>query len=663
MKQKLLLKSLVLLFALITGSTSVWADDVVGTINFGSASGSTNINSASVTGNDSQGNEWTITTEGTTSFTPNASYAQVGSGSKPAKSITFTTTLPSSQTIKAFSAKFGGFSATAGDVTLKVGSTTVGSGNLDATNDVIVSATNTTTSGTVLTVTVTGISKGVKCYYISYTYESSALSSNATFANKTPSVDWPTNTTYKQTATTAEGYAGTAGASVTYSIGSTNTCGATINASTGEVSFTKGGTVIVNATAAEIAGQFSQSSDSYTLTVNDVRSNATLSWSESSVEIFKDAASYTLPTLNNPNSLEVNYEVEGTDGLASVTPAGVVTVNTGTVGTATVKAIFAGNNSYKPKTVSYTIDVVDPSVKGTKYNPYTVTEVRAVSTSTTISDVYVEGWIVGYVNSTYNFTNNESDFKNTNWAIADSKSETDKDKTAPVQISGTPTQTNYGLSNHPELVGAKVLIKGDITKYFDVSGVKYLDEISIVSVPATINSTYEWATFSYNKPLDFTGTGVSAYIVTGFEGSAVTKTRVYKVPANTGLLLNGTTDNIPLATGDLNDVSANKMVAVTTATTISKVDGKTRYVLADKGGKAMFLSINAIAANIPAGKAYLEIDGDGARELYFDDTTVINALENATKIDNGAIYDLSGRRVENPTKGIYIINGKKVIFK
>ena len=89
MKQKLLLKTMLLLFALIAGSSSVWAADVVGTINFGSASGRTAINSTSVTGDDSQGNEWTITTVMTqTSFTQNASYSQVGASSKPATSIT-----------------------------------------------------------------------------------------------------------------------------------------------------------------------------------------------------------------------------------------------------------------------------------------------------------------------------------------------------------------------------------------------------------------------------------------------------------------------------------------------------------------------------------------------------------------------------------------------
>ena len=166
------------LFKLITLTTfltltipNAWGATETGTITFGT--NNVKINAASVTGDDDLENTWTITTVGTTSFTTNAAYYQVGSSSKPATSITFTTTLPSTQTITAFSAKFGGFSGTAGTVTLKVGDTSVGTDSLNAANDVTVSATNTTTSGTVLTVTVTEISKGVKCYYISYSYETS----------------------------------------------------------------------------------------------------------------------------------------------------------------------------------------------------------------------------------------------------------------------------------------------------------------------------------------------------------------------------------------------------------------------------------------------------------------------------------------------------------
>ena len=160
---------MLLLCALIVGSGTMWAD-TTGTINFGSSTGYTNVNTSPKTGNDSQGIEWTVTTVGTTSFTPNSSYAQIGSGSKPATSITFTATIAATDVnVKSFSAKFGGFNNTAGTVTLKVGDTSVGSGSLNASSDVTVSSTKAQV-GTTLTVTVTGISKGVKAYYISYTY-------------------------------------------------------------------------------------------------------------------------------------------------------------------------------------------------------------------------------------------------------------------------------------------------------------------------------------------------------------------------------------------------------------------------------------------------------------------------------------------------------------
>ena len=679
MKQKLLLKSMLLLFALIAGSSSVWAAEVTGTINFGSADGSTKIQGASSsgegtvtytdTGNDSQGNTWTITTVSSTgkSFTQNASYSQVGAAKKPATSITFTTTLPSSQTIKAFSAKFGGFDGTAGDVTLKVGDTSVGTGTLNGTSDVTVSATNTTTAGTVLTVTVTNIAKGVKCYYISYTYESSGLSSNATFANKTPSVNWPTNTTYTQAATTAAGYTG----AVTYAIGGTNTCEATINASTGEVSFTKGGTVVVNATAEEVAGQFTQSSDSYTLTVNDVRTAATLSWSENSVEIFKDAASYTLPTLNNPNSLDVTYTVEGTTGLASVTSAGVVTVNTGTVGTATVKASFAGNNSYKPKTATYTINVVDPTVKGSKYNPYTVADVEGQATATTFgNDIYVTGYIVGSVSSNKCYKTKTSSLVDTNLLLADSPDisfsegadvNSNSDGMIPVELPSGTIRTNWGPKSN-NVIGYKVLLKGNALAYFSTNAIKGTSEISAVSIPITPAKTYTTLTSKYN--LDFTGLGLEAYIVkdNDLSDNAVTMTQVNKVPANTGLVLvktSGTTFNVPVFDGTgADDVTGNLMAG--SATTTTTVAANAGYILKDG---AFHPSSGANA--LPAGKAYLAISAS-APILNLDfggETTGINAVNGSEFKVNGEYYNLAGQRVTNPTKGLYIVNGKKVIIK
>lgn len=134
--------------------------------------GSTKIDSESITANG-----WTVTTAGTSSFTQNASYSQVGSKSSPATSITFTKTISSVVTIKAFFIDLGGFSDTAGTVTLQVGSDIVGTGSLNATNDVTVSATSHgrgTGSSTVLTITITDIARGVKVYGIGYTAKTDA---------------------------------------------------------------------------------------------------------------------------------------------------------------------------------------------------------------------------------------------------------------------------------------------------------------------------------------------------------------------------------------------------------------------------------------------------------------------------------------------------------
>lgn len=49
---------------------------------------------------------------------------------------------------------------------------------------------------------------------------------------------------------------------------------------------------------------------------------------------------------------------------------------------------------------------------------------------------------------------------------------------------------------------------------------------------------------------------------------------------------------------------------------------------------------------------------------YDDPTLGIERLENSEKhIENAAIYDLSGRRVSQPTRGIYIQNGRKFVVK
>lgn len=145
--------------------------DKTATIKFGANNVEITKEKNPVTANDDQKNSWTITTTGTdVYFATQNDCAQVGSSNNPATSITFTSTLPEDAEVTSISAKFGGYKGTAGDITLKVGETSVGTGKLNANNDVTVTSTSTAV-GNKVTITVTNIAKGVKCYNIQVKYK------------------------------------------------------------------------------------------------------------------------------------------------------------------------------------------------------------------------------------------------------------------------------------------------------------------------------------------------------------------------------------------------------------------------------------------------------------------------------------------------------------
>ena len=170
MKQFTLKSLMLLLLLLIGGGSYAWGETKTGTVKFGT--NDFKISKVDVTGNDDLSNSWRVVTVGTTSFTPQSAYCQVGSKNYPATSITFTMALPSDVKFTFFSAEFGGFSGTKGNISLTVDGTEVGRGNLNATNNVIVGGElKTAATGKELKVSVTGIAKGVNCYNIKYIYE------------------------------------------------------------------------------------------------------------------------------------------------------------------------------------------------------------------------------------------------------------------------------------------------------------------------------------------------------------------------------------------------------------------------------------------------------------------------------------------------------------
>ena len=56
------------------------------------------------------------------------------------------------------------------------------------------------------------------------------------------------------------------------------------------------------------------------------------------------------------------------------------------------------------------------------------------------------------------------------------------------------------------------------------------------------------------------------------------------------------------------------------------------------------------------------IDDPGITLSWDNDATSIQSVHDARMAANGC-YNLAGQRVARPTKGLYIVNGKKVVIK
>lgn len=170
-----------------------------------------------------------------------------------------------------------------------------------------------------------------------------------------------------------------------------------------------------------------------------------------------------------------------------------------------------------------------------------------------------------------------------------------------------------------------------------------------------ITLTKEYNTYVPTKALDFSGVeGIKAYYVTEVTATQATITETTTVAAGEGIIISGTPGDyeVPVATAEVAKSTTNKLATGTVA------EGD--YILFD--GKF----VPCTGGTLPDGKAYLPkaaISTSSAKALIlgFGDATGINEAK-AAKAD-GAIYSISGVRVAQPQKGVYIMNGRKVIVK
>ncbi len=182
----------------------------------------------------------------------------------------------------------------------------------------------------------------------------------------------------------------------------------------------------------------------------------------------------------------------------------------------------------------------------------------------------------------------------------------------------------------------------------------------VTSLPVTISAAgYAtlYAPVALTIPED-----VTAYVATVDNGSYLHLEEISGgvIPANTGVILKGEADtyNFGITTGGS---AEDNNVLTGTVAAIARPSGS--YILSNGTYGVGFYGDGA--STIPGFKSYLPAEAaQGIRGFLgfnFDDPTAISVIEAAMNAGK-AIYDLSGRRVENPVSGLYIVNGKKVFI-
>jgi len=198
---------------------------------------------------------------------------------------------------------------------------------------------------------------------------------------------------------------------------------------------------------------------------------------------------------------------------------------------------------------------------------------------------------------------------------------------------------------------------------------------AVTQATGTISAS-GWTTFSSSEKLDLsTISGGTAYYASGVNGAnaVLTPTGDVVVAAETGLMIKGTanaTFTIDVTDASVTFAEENLLVGLPTGGTVAVAGSGYNYVFgwsdpADPG----FYKVNATSAVLGSGKAYLhttaELADPGAKlGLVFDgETTGIESAGKPQTTTNREVYNLAGQRVAQPTKGLYIVNGKKVVIK
>lgn len=447
---------------------------------------------------------------------------------------------------------------------------------------------------------------------------------------------------------------------------------ATVNVSTGEVTMLKVGSTTITATFTENE-DYDGATASYTLTV--IKDDAVLSFAKSNVNAGLADGTYQQVVTKTPADLPVTYS-SSNENVGTVAADGTVTLLKN--GSTTITANFAGNASYNSANASYTLYVViDYTTLPFSYND----GYSSIGTNLTSG---TRGLMQSGLGSDYSAKNSKLKFDGTGDYVI-------------LKYVGSANVLSYNITNNSFSGGTfKVQYSIDGSDYIDLksyssitSGLESLDNIPAsaryikwiytnkssgnvglgnISLnecePITIGSAgYTTHVTSHKVSMP---ASVTAYIATAAGGSTVTLSTIENVPASTAIVLKAAEGSykLPVITTTADDASANILLASDGTVT---GDGSSYWALSKFNGVVGF-NVVGDGVTIPAGKAYLDLsDSDVKGFLSFDFGIAdgIETMENNGQwtMDNAQIFNLAGQRVSKAKRGLYIVNGKKVLVK
>ena len=339
----------------------------------------------------------------------------------------------------------------------------------------------------------------------------------------------------------------------------------------------------------------------------------------------------------------------------------------------TLKAIAVlGDKTSDVVEATYTL--FETTNNGSFEKPYTPAEFMKLCPK---ENVWVKGTILGNALSTGNGFNANGK-ENTNVCIGTSGTK---------NCMGILIENKNALRalNLHTLKNKKLMVLGRFTdKYFGRPGIKepqlfFIDDDDALA-KMEVATKEGYSTF-YNANSVQVPTGVECGIVTGVENGVITIDYKYqagdKLPANTPVIVKAEgikTYPLAISTSDANAPTTNLLKGAAEDGKFTAEANYYYYKLAydnftAKTGLGFYWgAANGGAFPMKAGKAYLAVKQDvaqGAQKFSLEgNATGIEAVEQANEA-NRVVYTLDGRRVMNEklAKGLYIINGKKVLVK